>query len=124
SDHPPDTMYLDLVQANCRWIQFKHLGSVNTPTGTTTPYLTRPRSLDPDWLNPQRADQLLSTAQTNFRQRADQPIGSALLDQRLVSGIGNIYRCEVLSLTRMNPYRRVGTLTDAQLVGLIVLARD
>ena len=83
-----------------------------------------PDLLDPDWLNPQRADQLLSTAQTNFRQRADQPIGSALLDQRLVSGIGNIYRCEVLSLTRMNPYRRVGTLTDAQLVGLIVLARD
>jgi len=83
-----------------------------------------PDLLDPDWQNPQLAEQLLSTAQANFRQRSDQPIGSTLLDQRVVSGIGNIYRCEVLSLARMNPHRRVGTLTDGQLAGLILLARE
>ena len=88
--------------------------------------LTRlgPDLLDPDWYNPQLADQLLSTARENFRQRSDQPIGSALLDQRIVSGIGNIYRCEVLSLARMNPYRRVGALTDGQLGALILLVRE
>src|SRR5699024_12317050 len=83
-----------------------------------------PDRLDPDWQNPQLAEQLFSTAQANFRQRSDQLIGSTLLDQRVVSGIGNIYRCEVLSLARMNPHRRVGTLTDGQLAGLILLARE
>ena len=31
------------------------------------------------------------------------PIGDVLLDQRVVSGIGNIYRCESLFLARLHP---------------------
>jgi endonuclease-8 len=34
---------------------------------------------------------------------ADVTIGELLLDQRVVSGIGNIYRCEALFLCRTNP---------------------
>lgn len=83
-----------------------------------------PDLLDPAWEDPTKAEQLLPRSLENFRQAADQPIGTALLDQRIVSGIGNIYRCEVLLLARINPHRVVSGLTDQQLTGLILLARD
>lgn len=83
-----------------------------------------PDLLDPGWAHPKTADELLATALNNFRQAADQPIATALLDQRLVSGIGNIFRCEVLLLARMFPYRLVSELDDEQLIGLIGLAKD
>jgi endonuclease VIII len=50
------------------------------------------------------------------RRRADSgdgatPIGEVLLDQRVVGGIGNIYRCETLFMEKVNPwteYRQLG----------------
>lgn len=39
-------------------------------------------------------------------------IGDALLDQRLLAGIGNIYRCEVLFLARTHPLTPVGQLKN------------
>ncbi|HEY4557034.1 MAG TPA: DNA-formamidopyrimidine glycosylase family protein [Enteractinococcus sp.] len=83
-----------------------------------------PDLLDPAWEDPQAANDLLVQALENFRQAPDQPIGTALLDQHLVSGIGNIYRCEVLLVAGLNPHRQISELTDEQLTGLILLARD
>jgi len=48
-------------------------------------------------------------------------IGEALLDQRNVAGIGTIYRAETLFLRGVNPWRRVGDVSD--LPGLLELAR-
>jgi endonuclease-8 len=42
----------------------------------------------------------------------DREIGSALLDQRNLAGLGNLWRCEVLFLRGINPYRRVAEVTD------------
>ncbi|MCW2523863.1 MAG: nei [Frankiales bacterium] len=39
-------------------------------------------------------------------------IGDALLDQRLVAGIGNVYKCELLFLHRLNPWLAVGETPD------------
>ena len=50
------------------------------------------------------------------------PVGLALLDQRLVSGIGNIYRCETLLLAGIDPHRPIGEVEDV--AGLMLLARD
>jgi len=83
-----------------------------------------PDLLDPGWEDPDTAEKLLAQALNNFRQAPDQPIATALLDQRLVSGIGNIYRCEVLLLARIFPHRPVAELDDEQLTGLILLTRD
>lgn len=83
-----------------------------------------PDLLDPGWEDPDTAEKLLAQALNNFRQAPDQPIATALLDQRLVSGIGNIYRCEVLLLARIFPHRPISELDDEQLTGLILLARD
>jgi endonuclease VIII len=46
-------------------------------------------------------------------------IGDALLDQRLVAGIGNLWRAEVLWETRISPWLRIGELDDSKLLGLL-----
>jgi formamidopyrimidine-DNA glycosylase len=38
------------------------------------------------------------------------PIKAMLMDQRLIAGLGNIYVCEALWLSRISPDRRAGTL--------------
>jgi formamidopyrimidine-DNA glycosylase len=38
------------------------------------------------------------------------PIKAALLDQRLVAGLGNIYVCEALYFAGLSPRRRAGTV--------------
>lgn len=38
------------------------------------------------------------------------PLKAALLDQRLVAGLGNIYVCESLNMARLSPKRAAGTL--------------
>jgi len=42
-------------------------------------------------------------------------IGEALLDQRLVAGIGNMWRSEALFLARCSPWRPLGELSDGEL---------
>lgn len=50
-------------------------------------------------------------------------IADALLDQRLLAGIGNVYKSEVLFLCRINPFTRVDRLDDTQLTAAIDTAR-
>lgn len=47
-----------------------------------------------------------------LRMNPDRPIGLALLDQRLISGLGNIYRSEILFVTRVHPLTAVGDVED------------
>jgi endonuclease VIII len=42
----------------------------------------------------------------------DRPIGEALLDQRNLAGIGNLYKAEVLFLSGISPWRPVGGVAD------------
>lgn len=41
-----------------------------------------------------------------------QPLKAALLDQRTIAGLGNIYVCEALWRSRLSPKRPAGTLVD------------
>ncbi|MCB0882660.1 MAG: Fpg/Nei family DNA glycosylase [Thermoleophilia bacterium] len=41
-------------------------------------------------------------------------VGEAVMDQTLVSGIGNVYKSESLFLAGVDPWRAVGTLTSAE----------
>jgi endonuclease-8 len=47
-----------------------------------------------------------------LRARADREIGPALLDQRNLAGIGNLYKTEVLFLSGVTPWTRVGDIAD------------
>jgi endonuclease-8 len=51
----------------------------------------------------------------------ERPIGEALLDQRNLAGIGNLYKAEVLFLRGIEPWRAVGSVSD--LAAVAELAR-
>lgn len=52
------------------------------------------------------------------------PIKAALLDQTVVSGLGNIYVCEVLHRAKIAPTRLAGDLTPKQTAALVPLIRE
>jgi endonuclease VIII len=49
------------------------------------------------------------------REHPDRQLGDALLDQRLVAGIGNVWKAESLWHARLSPWLRVGDATDEEL---------
>ena len=55
--------------------------------------------------------------------RADRSIAEALLDQRALAGIGNVYKSEILFIERVDPWARVADSDDATLARLISTAR-
>lgn len=58
------------------------------------------------------------------RRSDEAPIGVVLLDQRVVAGIGNVYRCESLWQCRINPWKRTADLDDQTLGKLFDTARE
>jgi len=58
-----------------------------------------------------------------LRTRGDWEIGSALLDQRVMAGVGNVFKSEVLFACNVYPFARVSSLADAQLARLISTSR-
>ena len=54
------------------------------------------------------------------------PLKAALLDQRIVAGLGNIYVCEALHRAKLSPTRKAGTLKlgDKRLDDLLRHVRD
>ncbi|WP_328650474.1 Fpg/Nei family DNA glycosylase [Micromonospora sp. NBC_00330] len=54
-------------------------------------------------------------------EHPEQTIGEALLDQRNLAGVGNLYKCEVLFLRGVSPWTPVGGVPD--LPGLVALAQ-
>lgn len=51
------------------------------------------------------------------------PVKAALLDQRLVAGLGNIYVCEVLHRAGIDPRRKAGRIAAARAAALVPLIR-
>ena len=52
------------------------------------------------------------------------PVKSALLDQRVVAGLGNIYVCEALFRAGIAPTRRAGRIAAARTATLVPAIRD
>jgi formamidopyrimidine-DNA glycosylase len=72
-----------------------------------------PDLLGADW----DADEAVRRLQTD----PSRPVGEALMDQRNLAGIGNLYKAEVLFLRGISPWRQIGEITD--LTALVELAR-
>jgi endonuclease-8 len=71
------------------------------------------RRLGPDILaRPLDLDRMVTNLRREDPGRA---VGDALLDQRLVAGIGNVWKTEALWETRASPWRPLGDLTDEEL---------
>lgn len=72
--------------------------------------------LGPDLLDP---DADLAEAVRRLLAQPEREIGVALLDQRDLAGIGNLYKAETLFLRRVNPWTPVAEVGDlAELVAL------
>jgi formamidopyrimidine-DNA glycosylase len=52
------------------------------------------------------------------------PIKAAILDQKIVAGVGNIYACEALFQAGLSPTRLAGSLTRAQADKLVAAIKD
>lgn len=65
-------------------------------------------------------DEVLRRARAAAR---DRPIADLLLDQRVASGIGNVYKSEVLFLERVEPCTDAAEVDDAMLTRLYARAR-
>jgi endonuclease VIII len=68
--------------------------------------------LGPDLLAADWDPAMAAQASRNLSAMPAREIGSALLDQRNLAGLGNMWRCEVLFLRGINPYRPVSESGD------------
>jgi endonuclease-8 len=69
-----------------------------------------PDLLGPDWNAPEAIRRLDA--------EPTRPVGDALLDQRLMAGLGNVYRSEVCFLAGVHPDSAVGECNTAQIVSI------
>jgi endonuclease-8 len=81
--------------------------------------------LGPDLLAPDFGPAHAAEARRRLRDsaRAGLTISEALLDQRALAGIGNIWRNETLFHDRIDPWARVGDLDDVTVDRLVATAR-
>jgi endonuclease VIII len=77
------------------------------------------RSLGPDLLDAafDRVEAL-----HRMRARGAEPIADVLLNQRVVAGIGNVFKSEILFVAGVHPFTRACDLSDAQLDRLMDVA--
>lgn len=87
------------------------------PTGGTHPLLA---GLGPEPFGNDFNEPYLATRLAGRRT----PIKSALLDQRIVAGLGNIYVCETLFRARISPLTLSGDLTETAVHGLVPIIRE
>jgi endonuclease VIII len=73
--------------------------------------------LGPDLLGP---DWDATVAGTRLAANPERPVGEALLDQRNLAGIGNIFKCEICFLRGISPLTPMNAVDVA---GLVTLAR-
>jgi formamidopyrimidine-DNA glycosylase len=92
------------------FVDSRALGTIDLhPAGVDLDLGLGPDAADPEWTAEQLADELA-------RRRG--PIKPALLDQRLVAGLGNIYAAESLWRARISPFSPCNAIPRARVVAL------
>jgi endonuclease VIII len=90
-------------------------------TDARTRFDQRLAALGPDILAPE-----FDAARFLRRLREDdptRPIGDALLDQRLLAGIGNLWKVEGCFLAEIDPWRPAGSVTDGEVLAIVDAVR-
>ena len=90
-------------------------------TDSRTRFESRLSQLGPDILAPE-----LDERRFLRRLREDdpsRPIGEALLDQRTIAGIGNMWKCEGCFAAGIDPWRPAGEVSDAEALAIVRATR-
>ncbi|MEO1497985.1 MAG: DNA-formamidopyrimidine glycosylase family protein [Planctomycetota bacterium] len=95
----------------------KELSLVSATRMRRDDYVNR---LGPDLMRP--ADPLAAIL-PRLRVHNAAPIGEAVMNQTIAAGIGNVYKSETLFLACINPWTRVGELSDEVLMQYLKNAR-
>jgi endonuclease VIII len=88
------------------------------------------RSLDRDPILARLGPDILATdldvgaVARSLRADPERSLGEALLDQREVAGIGNVFKSEACFAAKLDPRARIADLTDAELEDVVAAARD
>ena len=77
--------------------------------------------LGPDLLDPAWDEGHLAEALRRFTARGDHELGLVLLEQRVMAGVGNLYKAEICFLLGVSPWTLVRDLPDPS--AAIILAR-
>jgi endonuclease VIII len=116
---PPAGHQVRLVLGNDSWLAVGYqLGVVEVVRTAGEDRVTG--HLGPDLLGP---DWDAGEAVRRLRAAPGRPVGEALLDQRNLAGVGNLYKSEVLFLRGIGPWRPAGELTVQDATALVELAR-
>ncbi len=94
------------------------LGTVSLYTAAEFDELCRSGRIGPDALSMRSADW------RRLRERTRRPVKVALLDQKLVAGIGNIYASEILHRSGIGPGVSAAALSDSELTRLAAATRE
>jgi endonuclease VIII len=65
----------------------------------------------------------LEATVARVRSQPDDEIGDVLLHQRVLAGVGNVFKSEVCFVTGLNPFRKVSTLTEGEVREAVAIAR-
>ena len=77
-------------------------------------------SLGPDLLDPDFDE---NEAVTRLRTMNAKEIGDAVMQQRAVAGIGNVYKSECLFIEKLDPWTLMRDVPDAKLLAILRLAK-
>lgn len=77
-------------------------------------------ALGPDLLSP---DFDAAAVVRRMREHEAEAVAEVLLNQRVVAGIGNVFKSEILFVARTHPQTPVGRLSDETLRGVLDIAR-
>jgi endonuclease VIII len=58
------------------------------------------------------------------RARGADAIADVLLNQRVLAGIGNVFKCEILFLAGVHPFRATASLSDDELQRIVAISRE
>jgi endonuclease VIII len=116
----PRSAWLRILSGGSEVLQFN--GPVlELMTDSRTRLDARIAGLGPDILAPE-----LDEARFLRRLREDdptRPIGDALLDQRTIAGIGNLWKVEACFAAGIDPWRRTGEVSDGEALAIVHEAR-
>jgi formamidopyrimidine-DNA glycosylase len=116
---PHTHVRLTLESAVLHYVDPRRFGDVVPMTPSELTALTD--TLGPDGLT--MDDDGVAVVAASLRQTS-RTLKDAILDQRVIAGVGNIYACEALFRACLSPWLRGDALTKAQATSLARAARD